>query len=76
MAVGSDLVVVTIETALGSSYVFPDMPRDMLDNVIKNSGWEAGAKVVLVNVSSAVLVLESRIVKSLSYAGEVRWPHG
>ena len=71
---GKDLVSVTLETHFGAKYVFPDMPRDMLDNVIKLSGWEKNGKVVLVNVSAAVLSLESRIVKSISYDGEVKWP--
>ena len=74
MPAGSDLVIVTIKTTQDSEYIFPDMSRQMLENVIKNSGWLADSNVVLVNVSGACLVIAARIVKSLSYDGEVRWP--
>lgn len=73
MAKGSDLVEVTIETLLGSKYIFPDMPRGMLDNVITKSGWDKVGRLVLVNVSATCLSMESRIVKTVSYEGEVKW---
>lgn len=72
---GTDLVTVTVKTHLGAEYVFPDMPRPMLDNVIRLSGWETSGRLILVNVSAAVLTMESRIVKSVSYDGEVKWPN-
>jgi len=72
-AMGSDLTEVTIKTRLQATYVFPDMPRSMLDNVIRLSGWEKTGRLVLVNVSGSVLTLEARIVESVSYDGEVRW---
>jgi hypothetical protein len=70
---GSDLVDVIVETHLGARYVFPDMPRTMLDNVIQLSGWERTGQFVLVNVSSAVLTMPARLVKSVAYDGEVKW---
>jgi hypothetical protein len=72
-SLGRDLVEVVVETTLGARYVFPDMPRTMLDNVIKNSGWRSIGQVVLVNVSSSCLTIPSRIVKTVSYDGEVKW---
>jgi hypothetical protein len=69
----SSLVEVTLETLLGARYVFPDMPRSTLEGVIKSSILYATGKVTLANASSAVLTLPSRIVKSISFDGEVKW---
>jgi hypothetical protein len=62
------LTAVTVETLSGSTYVFPDMPRDMLDT-LKRAGWSE--RLVFVNVSGAVLTMESRIVRKISYDEEV-----
>lgn len=70
---GSDLVDVIVETHLKARYVFPDMPRQMLNNVIQYSGWERTGQFVLVNVSGAVLTMPARLVKTVSYDGEVKW---
>jgi hypothetical protein len=70
---GSDLTVVTIKTHQGSEYIFPDVPRSMLENVIKGQGWNACGIIVLVNVSGASMSMPSRIAATLSYDGEVRW---
>jgi hypothetical protein len=72
-AMGHDLVTVTVETHLGAKYVFPDMPRHALDNVIKGAVWKSSGHLVLVNVSAAVLSLEARLVKCVEYDGEVKW---
>ncbi len=69
----TDLVVVTVESHLGSTYTFPDMPRAMLETIIKSSGWESVGRMILVNVSGAVLSIEARVVKTVSYDGEVKW---
>lgn len=73
-AMGKDLVEVTIKTKLGAQYVFPDMPRSMLDNVIRLSGWDRIGRLVLVNVSGSVLTLESRIVAAIWYDERAQWP--
>lgn len=68
-----DLVVVTIKTKQGSEYVFPDVPRSMLDTVIKQQGWNGCGVIVLVNISGASMSMPARIADTLSYDGEVRW---
>ncbi len=70
----TDLVEVVVTTHLGAKYVFPDMPRGTLENLIRLSGWDKTGKIVLVNVSAAVLTMDARIVKSVVYDGEVKWP--
>ena len=70
---GSDLVMVTVETLLGSLYEFPDMPRDTLTHVIKLNGWESTGRFVLVNASSAVLTMDASIVRCIWYDGAVQW---
>lgn len=72
-SMGTDLVEVTVETHLGARHVFPDMPRDMLKNIIEKSGWTQIGRVVLVNISGAVLTLESRTVRCISFDGKVQW---
>jgi hypothetical protein len=69
----SDLVVVTITTKQGSEYRFPDVPRDMLKNLLANQGWNAAGSVLIVNVSGAVVSLPARIVATVSWDGEVKW---
>jgi hypothetical protein len=73
MALGRDLVDVEVESRSGSKYVFPDVPRAMLDNVIQLKGWEAVGRIILVNVSTAVLSLPPGLTKTLSYDGKVQW---
>ena len=70
----SDLAVVTVETHLGAVYVFPDMPREALRNVVDSDGWAQAGRLVLVNISAAVLTMEARLVKAVSYDGKVQWP--
>lgn len=72
-ALGTDLVEVTVETSLGAKYVFPDMPRTTLDNVIQLKGWKYENPFILVNVSGACLSVPMRIVATVSYDGEVKW---
>ncbi len=69
----SSLVDVTVETLSGKLHVFPDMPRDMLDTLLKDAGWVKTGRLVLVNVSASVLTIEARIVRCVSYDGAVRW---
>jgi hypothetical protein len=69
----NDLVEVTIKTKQGSEYRFPDVARGMLNTVIKGQGWIAVDKIILVNISGAVLSLPARIAATLSYDGEVKW---
>lgn len=69
----SDLTIVTVQTKEGSIYSFPDVPRSVLETVIRQQGWNAAGSVILVNISSACLSLPARIVASLSYDGEVKW---
>ena len=68
----TDLVEVTLETLLSARYVFPDMPRSALTEGLLKAHIATG-KVTLVNVSGAVLTLPSRIVRSISFDGEVKW---
>ena len=71
-ATSTELVEVTVETLLGARYVFPDMPRDVIGS-LQSSGFTCSGQLVLVNASNVTLVLPSRIVKSISYDGEVKW---
>jgi len=68
----ADLTSVEIETLLGARYVFPDMPRQLLEQEIMRGAWNEG-QLTLVNVSNACLTLPNRIVKTLSFDGQVRW---
>jgi hypothetical protein len=69
----SELVEVILETLLGARYVFPDMPRTALTPNFINAAATASGKVVLVNVSGAMLTLPSRIVGTIFFDGEVKW---
>jgi hypothetical protein len=69
----SDLVVVTVKTKQGSEYSFPDVPRSMIETVIKNQGWGSAGSVVVVNISGACLTMPARIVDTLCFDGEVKW---
>jgi hypothetical protein len=73
MATSAELVEVTIETSLGARYVFPDMPRSTLTDGFLKANASVGGKVSLSNVSDAFLSLPSRIVRSISFDGEVKW---
>ena len=68
------LVDVTLETWTGAKYVFPDMPRETLERAVSTAGC-LGDKFLLVNASHAVLTLEPRIVRTISYDGTVQWQH-
>lgn len=68
----ADLVAVEIETTLGALYVFPDMPRSVLEASFRSGKWDEG-QLTLVNVSGAALVMPNRIVKELRYEGQVHW---
>lgn len=67
-----ELVRVTIETTLGAIYEFPDMPRAELDRLLKDNIAFQG-DLTLSNVSRAVLLLPTRIIKTLAINGEVKW---
>ena len=69
----SDYTDVTVETLLGSKYVFPDMPVSTMNNLISRNLFVSTGRLVLVNTSAAVLSMEARIVRCISYNGEVRW---
>lgn len=71
----ADCTVVTIETTLGAAYQFPDMPRSMMQTIIEKSGWAEHGNLVMVNVSGAVINIPSRVVKTISFDGEVK-AHG
>jgi|HubBroStandDraft_3_1064219.scaffolds.fasta_scaffold443813_2 hypothetical protein len=73
MTAKSELVEVTVETLLGARYVFPDMPRSTLTDGFLKANASVGGKLSLANVSGAFLSLPSRIVRSISFDGEVRW---
>jgi hypothetical protein len=68
----ADLTNVTIETTLGALYVFPDMLRPALEEALRHGAWDEG-QLTLVNVSNACLMMPNRIVKTLSFDGQVRW---
>jgi len=70
---GTDLTVVTVTTKLGAKYVFPDMPQGPLDNIVRSSAWITAGRLILVNISAAVLSIDSRLVRSVEYNGEVQW---
>lgn len=53
-------------------YVFPDMLRPSLEEALRRGAWDEG-QLTLVNVSKACLTLPNRIVKTLSFDGQVRW---
>lgn len=67
----ADLVSVEVETLLGARYVFPDMQRAVLDPAIKVASDQG--QLTFVNVSGACLTMKMRIVKTITYDGEVRW---
>lgn len=68
----NDLTSVAVETFLGASYVFPDVPRSMVQTVALESTWQTLGTFVLVNVSGASLSVPARIIKTISWDGEVR----
>lgn len=67
-----ELVKVTIETSLGSTYEFPDMTRSAVERLIKDNISFQG-DLTLANVSGAVMVIPTRIIKTLAVNGEVKW---
>jgi hypothetical protein len=67
-----DLVRVVVTTKLGEEHHFPDMPPSLLDAALR-PGWIENGKLVLVNVSGSVLVVDARIIKSIGYDGKVLW---
>ncbi len=69
---GTDLVVVEVETHLGSVYMFPDVPAATLETVLTHSAWEQIDNVVLVNVSGASLAVPLRVVRVVRVNGTER----
>ena len=69
------LVSVLIITHQGSEYIFPDIRRRDMDLLIGMSAdvWVKSGHLALANVSQGTLVIPTRIVKQISYDGEVRW---
>jgi len=67
-----ELVEVSIETTLGAVYKFPDMTRAAVERVLKDNISLQG-DLVLTNVSTAALVVPTRIIKTLAINGEVKW---
>lgn len=68
-----ELVDVSIETTLGALYVFPDMNRRTLEQMIDDEEIFLHGDLTLANISRAVLVIPIRIIKTLSIAGEIKW---
>lgn len=48
------------------------MPRTLLEQSLMQGAWDEG-QLTLVNVSDACLTLPNRIVRTLSFDGQVRW---
>lgn len=67
----ADLTSVEVETLLGARYVFPDMQRSVLDPAVKVANDQG--QLTFVNVSGACLTMKMRIVKTISYDGEVHY---
>lgn len=72
MGMGLDLKSVEVRTHEGALYVFPDVPEDMLKNVVVAGNWKTAGAFILVNVSGASLSLPARIVKNVSWDGKVQ----
>ncbi len=67
------LVEVTLETRLGSVYVFPDMPAGTVVELLHNNNILLFPTLVLVNQSMASFSIPTRLVKTVKVNGEVAW---
>jgi hypothetical protein len=75
----ADLTVVTIETHLGATYMWPDMPRAEIEGMVQQLPAGKGATVLssaftLSNISRAVAVIPWRIIRKILIDGKERWP--
>lgn len=70
-----DLVIVQLETFLLSRYQLPDVPRRIIENLLKNiHGRKIGeVTLTLCNMQGAALVVPSRLISKILVNGEVRW---
>lgn len=70
----TQMVVLELQTLLGARYVFPDVDKGELDQVVQHaSRGEHCASLTVRNISHAVLVVPWRIISEISYGGEVQW---
>lgn len=67
----SVLVDLTFETSLGAKYIFPDMEKRDVDELV--AMMPRPKDIVLVNASGACLTVPSRIITLLFVDGEERW---
>lgn len=67
------LVKLTILTSLDAEYVLPDMPEKSIEELIKSPNLHGFPSLSLVNQSGACLIIPTRIIKTISVDGEIRW---
>ncbi len=73
MTDATNLVKLTITTHLGAVYEFPDVPSHVIEEFIKSPNLHGFPSLSLANMSSACLILPTRIIATIAVEGEVRW---
>lgn len=68
----SDLIQVGIETHLGAQYLLPDMPRPVIETLLRG-GITNFEQLSLVNNSKACLVIPTRIIRIIYVDGIIAW---
>lgn len=72
----STLVVVGIDTQLGAHYIFPDVPRKTIEDLLITGGLHTFTQLSIVNASGAALVIPTRIIQTIYVDGEKGFVRG
>lgn len=67
----SVLADVTVETTLGAKYLFPDVEKGIIEQVLRHVS--SHPSITLVNQSNACLVLPTRIVQVIKIDDVEKW---
>lgn len=70
---GDDLLTVEVETLEGLRYVFPKVPRGMIENAAKKGVWDCIESIVFVNLDAACFSIPKRLVSRIMVGSEVLW---
>jgi len=68
-----ELCTVHIQTTLDAEYVFPDVPKKVLTEVISRIGSVSAGDLVLVNASKSCLTIRREIIKTVKCNQTVVW---
>lgn len=71
-----ELVEVSLTTSLGAKYMFPDMPKHVVETLLTENAFLQFGHLSLVNQSMASLILPTRILEVIVVNGEERWRRG